>query len=128
MQDEESHSTPPPDPVPEDQTPPALPANASPWSERKGKGMFWCLLFAPALVTLTALAGSIGMKGDSPGGLFASAGLGIGICVYCGMWLASGFQLSTAGKVFAGLGLALAFAFLNGVVFFAGCFAVLTFQ
>jgi hypothetical protein len=129
MQDE-SNSTPPAVPA-NIGTPPELPQRPAPppWSERKGKGLFWCLLFAPALLSLVSLAASLGMQVNSPGLLIAGAVAGLGICLYCGMWMASGFHYSKEAKIFAGIGLALAFALLNGLVFFAGCFAVLmTFQ
>lgn len=105
-------------------TPPPVP-EASAWAQRKGKNLFWCLLFAPAVISLIALAISIGAKIDSPALLLTGAGVGLCICLYCGDWMARGFQFSMAGRVFSGLGLALAFAVLNGIVFFAGCFAVL---
>ena len=108
----------------EDSSPPELPSSESAWSERKGKGLFWCLLFAPAVLTLIALAVSLSIEADSPVGLVVGGGLGFGICLYCGIWMASGFQLSKTGRIFAGLGLSLAFCCLNALVIFAGCFAV----
>ena len=102
------------------------PQPVSPWSERKGKGLFWCLLFAPALLGLIVLATATMVDLNSPAGFIAGGVLAFGICVYCGIWMASGFQLSKPGRVFAGLGLSLAFFCLNGIVFFAGCFAAFT--
>ena len=123
MPDNDSNQEPASSPT-DASSPPPPPPDPSPWSQRSGKGLFLGLLFAPAVMCLITLAAMLqtNAKGAEALGLVVVPALGI--CAYCGYWLASGFDMTTSGKILSTIGLTFAFAMLNGIVFFAGCFAV----